>query len=265
MEFTNVMKGAEEVNKVYMGSTLVYERSAAPPELEIVDTGLVLYYDFKDIANSSANNTAIDLSGNGNNSSLLNFAYNSTSGYTADGLRFDGVDDMIKGTNHTGLPTGNDSFTMEVVSQMPATADLNVYSTLMAIGAGPMFTPVNGYACLELNNNTNIIYFARYVGDAVHVYDDSTFPTDVRTHLTFTYDGTTNAIRWYIDGEDFGGRVLSSPLTSQTNPPFYMGLDEHEYSEGRQHIFQAARVYNRALTATEVAQNYAYDAERWGS
>lgn len=267
MLFNNVMKGTVGVNKVYMGTQLVYEREGPAPDLEIVETGLVVYYDFKGITNTTSGNTvATDLSGNGNHSNLLNFAFTANSGYTAAGLRFDGVDDMIKGTGHTGLPTGNDSFSMEVVSLKPTGYDPAAYMTLMAIGLGPMFTSVNGYRALEMKPTNDVLYLARYVGDESPVPEGfPTFPLNQRTHLTVTYDGATRFLQFYYNGEAWPGRTLSEDLTTQANPPLYIGLDEHDYSEGRQHIFQAARVYNRALTATEVEQNYNYDVERWGS
>ena len=57
---------------------------------------LVLHYDFLGIKNSDATRgIARDLSGNGNNGVLRNFAYTNGSGYLDNALIFDGIDDFI--------------------------------------------------------------------------------------------------------------------------------------------------------------------------
>ena len=56
-----------------------------------------VYYDFTNGDNSKgeANNVIKDLSGNGNDATAHNFAWNEESGYAGGGLKFDGVDDYI--------------------------------------------------------------------------------------------------------------------------------------------------------------------------
>lgn len=56
-----------------------------------------VYYDFTNGDNSKgeANNVITDLSGNGNDATAHNFAWNEESGYADGGLKFDGVDDYI--------------------------------------------------------------------------------------------------------------------------------------------------------------------------
>ena len=65
-----------------------------------------VYYDFTNGDNSKgeANNVITDLSGNGNDATAHNFAWNEESGYAeGGGLKFDGVDDYItlNNTNNT--------------------------------------------------------------------------------------------------------------------------------------------------------------------
>lgn len=56
-----------------------------------------VYYDFTNGDNSKgeANNVIKDLSGNGNDATAYNFAWNEESGYVEGRLKFDGVDDYI--------------------------------------------------------------------------------------------------------------------------------------------------------------------------
>ena len=64
-----------------------------PSEISTPD----VYYDFTNGDNSKgeANNVIKDLSGNGNDATAHNFAWNEESGYAGGGLKFDGVDDYI--------------------------------------------------------------------------------------------------------------------------------------------------------------------------
>ena len=57
-----------------------------------------VYYDFTNGDNSKgeANNVITDLSGNGNDATAHNFAWNEESGYAEGGLKFDGVDDYVR-------------------------------------------------------------------------------------------------------------------------------------------------------------------------
>ena len=85
---SQIKLGDNNIPFVYRGNELLYPNP--------VKDGLVLWYDFKGMTNNDASkNIAKDLSGNGNDGTLQNFAYNSESGYN-NGLNLDGVDDFIK-------------------------------------------------------------------------------------------------------------------------------------------------------------------------
>lgn len=74
---------------IYEGDELVYPNP--------IKDGLVLWYDFSGRTNDDAQrDVAEDLSGNGNHGILNNFNFTAESGYENDGLKFDGVDDLIE-------------------------------------------------------------------------------------------------------------------------------------------------------------------------
>ena len=83
-------------------------------------------------------------------------------------------------------------------------------------------------------------------------------PEDKHTlAATFEYDGTsTSIIRFYIDGELEQSSTLDAVLT-QANQNVYAQLRENNYLD-------RLNIYSRALTADEIAHNYAIDKARFG-
>ena len=74
-------------------------------------------------------------------------------------------------------------------------------------------------------------------------------------HYVYTYDANTNTYSAYLDGVLIGS--VEKTTAWNTNASTYLmfgGWGGH---------FGDLRVYDRALTADEVAQNYAYDALTW--
>jgi len=85
----NIEIGNKKIDFVYQGDNLIYPNYPARENL-------ILHYDFSGMKNSDVTkDIARDLSGNGNNGVLQNFAYIDGSGYLDNALIFDGIDDFI--------------------------------------------------------------------------------------------------------------------------------------------------------------------------
>lgn len=85
----NIEIGDKKIDFVYQGDNLIYPNYPARENL-------ILHYDFSGMKNSDVTkDIARDLSGNGNNGELQNFAYIDESGYLDNELIFDGIDDFI--------------------------------------------------------------------------------------------------------------------------------------------------------------------------
>jgi hypothetical protein len=85
----NIEIGNKKIDFVYQGDNLIYPNYPARENL-------ILHYDFSGMKNSDVTKAiARDLSGNGNNGELQNFAYTDESGYLDNTLIFDGIDDFI--------------------------------------------------------------------------------------------------------------------------------------------------------------------------
>ena len=110
-----------------------------------------------------------------------------------------------------------------------------------------------GFTCATVNNdwgNTRDVY----------VYP----PTiGLWMHLTCLYDGTYNRI--YINGELAGTSASTSGNISTTyNQPFYWFWTGAGILEGGRGYGSVLRIYNRGLTAAEVAQNFNAQRRRFG-
>ena len=87
-KWSQLRVGKSKPLMIYKGNEIVYP--------DPVKDGLKLWYDFAGMRNTDTNRaTAKDLSGNGNDGTLRNFAYNSASGYDKNHLLFDGIDDYL--------------------------------------------------------------------------------------------------------------------------------------------------------------------------
>ncbi|MDY5862551.1 LamG-like jellyroll fold domain-containing protein [Agathobacter sp.] len=74
-------------------------------------------------------------------------------------------------------------------------------------------------------------------------------------HYVFSYDAVEGKYFAYMDGELKGSAEKVTEWNADTSSYFTLG--------GWGGTFGAIRVYNRPLTADEVAQNYAYDSKTW--
>jgi hypothetical protein len=73
-------------------------------------------------------------------------------------------------------------------------------------------------------------------------------PVNAWTHVALTYDGA--ALRLYVNGTQVATRTVSGAIQASTNPLWIGG--NSPYGEYFQGLIDEARVYNRALTATDI-------------
>jgi len=183
-----------------------------------------------------------DLSGNGNNGTLVNGV-----GYSGDNfgsLVFDGVDDYVNVLN-PGI-----SQTFSVLSWINCT---NVSSSNNIVSKnGPYFMRIVS-SKLRFNVLTDTDWLFQ-VGNA-------TLSNNVWYNLAMVYDGST--WKGYINSNlDFS---VSKTGTISSNAALYIGytLDIGEQAGFNGNIAQVS-IYNRALTAGEITQNFNATKSRYG-
>jgi hypothetical protein len=216
-------------------------------------TGSVMYLD-AGIANSypGSGTTWTDLSGNGNNGTLTNGPVFTTG--SGGGLIFDGSDDYVatnKGFDQLGM--GNSSYTAEITYYRNSTytGDLTLFG-VQATGVG------DG---LHLIIRNNFPYFGHYGSDTSAV----TQTTVGFFNVAFVFEKTGNLVGnqlIYINGSlNVTGTGKAALNNTNAYPVNIGGLSYWGYYSGNIYL---ARIYNRALTAQEVLQNFQSQRQRFG-
>ena len=238
MEIRKGSIGDEDVARIYTGDNIVHPLP--------VQDGLVLWYDFMGRRNSDAKRgIAEDLSGNGKDGELLNFAFEEGSGYE-NGLSFDGVDDYIELDNFL---EGESSITLEVSFHH---IYRNAYGGLLSARKSAqvgLTLLIRGTRSLLLQRNS---VAQRYAPDNVI--------NNEPTHFVVTL--TSERVAVYTNGSLFG-EELSEDTVLLNHPSLYIGTDSTDPSYSFNGSMFSYRIYNRELTPEEIAHNYAIEKERW--
>ena len=190
--------------------------------------------------------TAYDKSGNGNNGTLQN-GPTWVNGKFGKALSFDGSNDYVDCGNDSSLNPSN--ITME------AWAKANSLSNWAGIVTNKK--DANHGINLQMGTVQNI---AALVGDGsswVYVKTSWAPSTGVWYHIVVTHEGTTNKL--YVNGnlEDTKtkGLAYSTPTTKTVIGYFYYDTSGSLPFNG---TIDEVRIYNRALTADEIADLYSY-------
>ena len=202
--------------------------------------------------------TWTDLSGNANNGTLTNGpTFNGSNGGV---IVFDGTDDYVNVANASSL---NPSNGISVSVWVKFTSTINNTRQMMVEkhttnSSGWWFAGENnkivwlvmgtsgGEKMIDLTNNTSIISGTIY-------------------NIVGTYDVTGSTLKLYVNGSNDGGTIIGggSGLSSSSNP-LIIGK-QHNWGNGPSSITMFnTSLYNRALSADEVLQNYNSTKSRFG-
>ncbi len=218
---------------------------------KIITSGCVLSLDAADkLSYKGSGTTWKDLSGNNNTGTLTNGP--SFSGTNSGCIVFDGTDDYVNCGNDSSL---NPSNGISVSVWVKFTSTINNTRQMMVEkhttnASGWWFAGENnkivwlvmgtsgGEKMIDLTNNTSIISGTIY-------------------NIVGTYDGTGSTLKLYVNGRDDGGTITGggSGLSSSSNS-LIIGK-QHNWGNGPSSItIFNTLIYNRALSATEILNNY---------
>jgi hypothetical protein len=236
---------------------------------KVVTDNLVMYLDAASPRSYvSGSTTWTDLSRGGNNGMLTNGpTYNPNNGGS---IVFDGVDDYF--ITPSGLTP-----TLNITSQI--TLDIQIKSTALAsVSSGDgllckgISTDLNsGVYELGLlqSGGTNYPYFRMRIGSSTPTYSPTNIPINLNQiyNIVCTYNGSI--IRLYINGQESGSGLSASGLIQNNTQPLTIGVRYvHTIFGGFDSFFSGniylSKIYNRALSATEVLQNYNTTKSRFG-
>ena len=203
----------------------------------IITSGLVLNLDAGNAASYPGSGTVwTDLSGNGYSGTLTNgVGYDSAN---QGSLVFDGSNDYVD-LNTNNIITGTNAFTFDAFYKVTnATVAAEIFGNY---GSGYTSSTIwiSARYGVYLNNNTP--YFQG-------------FPLGVGTyHMAFTRDSSGNCVL-YKNGIQDGTAINNTSVVVGQN--FRIGSDVGGIGEVYGGNLYTIKVYNRALSSTEVTQNF---------
>jgi len=228
---------------------------------KIITDGLVLYLDAANTRSYPGSGTTwSDLSRGGNTGTLTNGpTFNSGNGGS---IVFDGSNDYVVTSNNINI-NSNNSRSIDIWFQVSNSTSRHVLCSWGGFST-------NGLCNLEINQiigaSTNYPYFVGFDNDA---YVAQTIPVNTWTNLTLTYNGgninSINGINLYINGIlktslfPNGNTTLNTP-----NSKVYLGYEGANNRNPMNGRISICKIYNRALSATEIRQNYNATKTRFG-
>lgn len=241
------------------------------PEENIVRNGLVLNLDAANPSSySGSGNTSYDLSGFGNTATLVNGTGFDTTGGGA--FLFDGSNDYFEAQHSSSLNISG-SITVDVwvyMTSVSNSADMNLICKYSNAGGSSnqswiLFKSTGDYRSaspdgLTANNNefvwlasSNGNYYGALIGTGEQVLTNTWY------NVVAIYNSSTEKMQLYLNGQlktNVTRTGQTSGVLSTNLRNLQVGgtpLDSNRWVQGRIPI---SRVYNRALSAQEVLQNF---------
>lgn len=221
---------------------------------KIVTDGLVLCLDAANpLSYTPGDSVWKDLSGLGNNGTLTNGpTFSNTNGGS---IIFDGVNDYVSLTNNDGLGNSFSKFSIDLIIRTRTGTGVSglgyillrstsyivgssVYAIYMATDS--LNFSVNGGNYLILNNKNNVL------GHYCYIWDGSVTKLYTNGVFTASLNFTTFSNQRYNSVTNLGGSSLAST---------YRPADCDFFS---------LKIYDKALSANEVSQNYLATKGRFG-
>ena len=204
---------------------------------KVVTDGLVLALDAANTKSYPGSGTTWnDLSGNGNNGTLINGpTFNSGNNGS---IQFDGVNDYVNIPNFSSL-ANSPACTISIWSYVKQNKGYHFWGNLIFL--------------LEILSNQTYRLRFNLNGNWRGTYTTS-FPLNIYHKLDITWNGTTTKI--YIDAQETVSSTSDSAFSSfsnTTNQPLEISRRGSSYSNVD---IPQVLIYNKALTAEEVFQNF---------
>jgi hypothetical protein len=229
----------------------------------IVTDGLVMHLDAGNAASYPGSGTTwTDLSGNGKNATLVNgVSYSSDNGGV---LTLDGVDDYMSLDSTLSVAT-NAPFSIELCFYITSFA--NTYPNLIQLKTNTSYSYQISFTSFAPPNGYSGVIFGATSGDSwKRINTLEQLIENTWNHIVLTYSGSgsdnINSYNFYRNNINYVslGNANDFGATGQFN---HIGtIDANRFFfNGKLPI---ARIYNRALSAAEVEQNFNVTKGRYG-
>jgi hypothetical protein len=215
---------------------------------EIVKSGLVLWLDGHDFLNAPATTTLRDRSTSLNNGTVSNFGYTAASGSDGNGgIQFDGSNDII---NCGHAASFNSTYvTIEARIRMDIAPAISARIVTKELGVD-----TGSYSFFALT--TKFITF--YSNNVPLIQSATALTLGVYHTVTVKIDGTNCKI--FFDGAENNTAATAATIPVTTDD---VCIGNNPISLNRQFngLIKVVRIYNRALTAAEILQNWSAEKE----
>ncbi|MBI4894662.1 MAG: hypothetical protein HY833_02925 [Candidatus Aenigmarchaeota archaeon] len=225
----------------YSNTTISFSLPENRTSVTTAEPGLVGYWNF----NEGRGTNITDSSGNGNTERL----YGGTSWVSNSSCKFggcvsfDGSGDYINGTGINFELSGRNSASYSIWVKSPGANSLD--TVIMYSGNSEIGFSHAGTA----GASDHKIYFGA-LGSSVTT--NTLFNDNAWHHVVGTYDGTT--MRVYVDGIEEAATSRTGSFTSNGN--YILFAVRHDAAASLRGELDEARVYNRALSPSEIRQLY---------
>jgi len=228
-----------------------YVGPVVPAGPSISTNALVFNVDAANVSSySGTGNVWNDLSGSNNIKFYSSSAYNVNANPT---FSPDGGGSLVT-TGIFGKSFANSGITGSVARSMEAWVKFNAVSANAVISIGGQAN-AQLYELMAYSNNLIEHYWGNFTQSS------TVLATNTWYHVVILYDGTTNHYI-YINGVQVG--FSSTPSLNTSNTPIYIGPAVTTSWGAFDGKIAALRIYNRALTPTEVTANFNAIKTRFG-
>lgn len=216
---------------------------------DIVENGLVLHLDAADLNSYPGSGTLwTDLTGNGNNGTLTNGPTFSSS--NKGGIVLDGTNDYISCGSGTSINISGD-FSICAWAYL----DITPTATMVILEKGA-YGSTDEYGMILSSTAANGVSFQC---NNSFFYSSQPFPVSKWTYAVGTLSGTSGT--YYENNKSVKTGTLTAPTSGSSTLFLGYRTGVGFYYDGS--MSQIA-IYNRALSATEILQNYNATKGRYG-
>ena len=228
---------------------------------DLVQDGLVLSLDAADKNSYPGSGTTwSDLSGTGNDGTLSAAAIGTVSG-SLNTMAFDGTDDSFQINSPTGLVSavGSVSHWFKIINSDVGQGFWHIYEHSTQ-------DYIRSY--MGSNNKLDLIIEDDNDGKIAVEYDfDNLYGADAFVdkwlYIVWTQDG--NGVKFYINGTDYSSSLTGTNSGDWWTSHLTIGTVKMGYVwEWTKNLISAFNVYNRALSASEITQNFNAQRSRFG-
>ncbi len=251
--YSRALSATEITNLYKQGTAFTNAPGTSLQNGSSLSSGLVGYWTFdgKDTPWTSATAaTAIDKSGNGNTGTLTNMSQSTSPvpGKIGQALKFNGSNSYVRTATFSNPPSSN----MTICSWVNTSATGDQY--IMNINRNPSNVTNEGIYVITGNKQLFWDYNGSSFGFTNASGSSNTSVNDGKWHdVCFTKSGTAGT--YYLDGAADGTKTASLNITYGT-ADWIAGYNYRDSNSDLNGSLDDVRIYNRALSASEVKQLY---------